>query len=93
MTHIVAQRGDRIHRLRAVGHASGSREVCGAVSVLLQGLWQWALDHDSLVSATAGMGYADLAVHRTGEWEYDFVCYVLRLLARDCPEYVTYEEV
>jgi len=76
--------------VRARGHATGSVEVCAAVSMLLQALAEYAAQQGALESARLESGYGEVVLrdtpHTAPAWAL-CVC-GLELLAAEYGEYV-----
>ena len=87
----VCREGKRLW-LSARGHAEGSPEICGAVSVLLQTLADSAVASGALLYVCLRDGLGELCVCRGQEKEFELTCRALRLLSEDYGDYVSYSE-
>lgn len=93
MTQVTLERDGSVFTVRAEGHATGSVEVCAAVSCLLYTLAAWLTAHEDIPS-TVRLEDADATVVMIGsacETAFEMLCAGFLSLQKTAPEYVAVE--
>ena len=93
MTRVYLERDGNLYTLSAQGHATGSVEVCAAVSALIQTLRCYLMGREAMIYDRMTEGAAFLTFRIDDPAPFDMVCCGLKCLAKIAPDNICVENL
>ena len=91
MTRVYLERDGNLYTLSAQGHATGSVEVCAAVSALIQTLRCYLMGREAMIYDRMTDGAAFLTLRIDDPAPFDMVCCGLQCLEKTAPDKISVE--